>query len=75
MLEINKGFNFLIILQNSSMNAGQLSGMEKLGVVIVHGKLFKSSNSQIAFEHAQNRVRLLIDRDSIGEKRNQISSS
>ena len=75
LLEINKGFNCLILLQNSSMNAEQLSGMEKLGVVIVHGKkLFKSSKSQIAFEHAQNRVRLLIDRDSIGEKRNQISS-
>ena len=43
LLEINKGFNCLILLQNSSMNAEQLSGMEKLGVVIVHGKkLFKS---------------------------------
>lgn len=75
LLEINKGFNFLIILQNSSMKAEQLSGMEKLGVVIVNSeKLFKSSNAQIAFDHSQNRVRLLIDRYYIGEKRNQISS-
>ena len=75
LLEINKGFNFLIILQNSSMKAEQLSGMEKLGVVVVNSeKLFKSSNAQIAFEHSQNRVRLLIDRYYIGEKRNQISA-
>ena len=73
--EVNKGFSFLILLNNSSMKTENLYAVEKLGVIIVNGKkLFESSNAQIAFDHSQNRVRLLIDRNSIGEKRNQISS-
>ena len=52
------------------MKPEQLAGMEKLGVIIVHGQNFqKSSKSQIAFEHSQNRVRLLIDRNRLGKKK------
>ncbi len=73
--EARKGFNFFILLRNSSIKPEQLSGMEKLGIVIVHGEeLMKSSNAQIGFENSQNRVRLLIDRNAIGEKKNQFSS-
>ena len=73
--EIEKGFQFLVLMKNSSMKAEQLSGLNKMGVIIVQGEnLLGSSNAQIAFEHSQNRVRLLIDRKAIGENRNQLSS-
>ena len=73
--EARKGFNFFILLRNSSIKPEQFAGMEELGVIIVHGDdLLKSSNAQIGFENSQNRVRLLIDRNAIGKKKNQISS-
>ena len=75
LLEAKKGFNFLILLKGSSIKPQQLGGMEKLGVIVVNGQDFqKFSAAQIGFEHSQNRVRLLIDRNAIGENNNQISS-
>ena len=75
LTEAKKGFNFLILLKNSTMKPEQLNGLEESGVIVVHGEsLLKTSKAQIAFEHSQNRVRLLIARKSIGQKRNQVSS-
>ena len=57
------------------MKPEQLNGLEESGVIVVQGEsLLKTSKAQIAFEHSQNRVRLLIARKSIGQKRNQVSS-
>ena len=75
LVEAKKGFNYLILLKESSTTPQQLAGMEKLGVIVVHGQDFqKFPGAQIGFEHSQNRVRLLIDRNAIGENNNQISS-
>ena len=75
LVEAKKGFNYLILLKEYSIMPQQLAGMEKLGVIVVHGQDFqKFPGAQIGFEHSQNRVQLLIDRNAIGEKNNQISS-
>ena len=69
LVEAKKGFNYLILLKESSIMPQQLAGMEKLGIIVVHGQDFhKFSGAQIGFEHSQNRVRLLIDRNAIGKR-------
>ena len=73
--EAAKGFNFFVSLNNSGMTGEQLSALKGKGVLVVHGqKLLKSSPAQVAFEYNQNRVRMLIERKAIGEKKNRISS-
>ena len=73
--EAAKGFNFFVSLNNSGMTGEQLSALKGKGVLVVHGqKLLKSSPAQVAFEYNQNRVRMLIARKAIGEKKNRISS-
>jgi hypothetical protein len=73
--EAAKGFNFFVSLNNSRMTGEQLSALKGKGVLVVHGqKLLKSSPAQVAFEYNQNRVRMLIERKAIGEKKNRISS-
>ena len=73
--EAAKGFNFFVSLNNSGMTGEQLSALKGKGVLVVHGqKLLKSSPAQVAFEYNQNRVRMLIARQAIGEKKNRISS-
>jgi len=73
--EASKGYNFFVLLNNSSISGEQLSVLSGKGVLVVHGqKLLKSSPAQVAFEYNQNRVRMLIARQAIGEKKNRISS-
>ena len=73
--EASKGFNFFVLLNNSSISGEQLSGLSGKGVLVVHGQKFlKSSPAQVAFEYNQNRVRMIIARQAIGEKKNRISS-
>jgi len=73
--EASKGFNFLVLLNNSSMSGVPLSELKDKGVIVVHGqKRLNSSPAQVAFEYNQNRVRMLIDRKAIGGQKNRISS-
>ena len=73
--EASKGYNFFVLFNNSSISGEQLSVLSVKGVLVVHGqKLLKSSPAQVAFEYNQNRVRMLIARQAIGEKKNRISS-
>ena len=41
LVEAKKGFNYLILLKESSIMPQQLAGMEKLGVIVVHGQDFQ----------------------------------
>ena len=73
--EASNGYHFFVSLRNSRMTGEQLSVLRGKGVLVVHGqKLLKSSPAQVAFEYNQNRVRMLIARKAIGEKKNRISS-
>lgn len=73
--EASKGFNFLVLLNNSSISGVHLSGLKDKGVLVVHGqKRLNSLPAQVAFEYNQNRVRMLIDREAIGDQKNRISS-
>ena len=73
--EANKGFNFFVSLNNSVITGKQLTELSGKGIFVVHGQgLLKSSPAQVAFEYNQNRVRLLIAKQAIGDKKNQISS-
>lgn len=73
--EASKGYNFFVLLNNSSISGEQLSVLSGKGVLVVHGhQLLKSSPAQVAFEYNQNRVRMLIARQAIGENKNRISS-
>ncbi len=73
--EASKGFNFLVLLKNSSISGVHLSELKDKGVLVVHGqKRLNSLPAQVAFEYNQNRVRMLIDREAIGDQKNRISS-
>ena len=73
--EASKGFNFLVLLNNSSMSGVPLSELKDKGVIVVHGQnRLNSSPAQVAFEYNQNRVRMLIDRKAIVGQKNRISS-
>jgi hypothetical protein len=73
--EASKGYHFFVSLRNSRMTGEQLSGLRGKGVLVVHGQeLLRSSPAQVAFEYNQNRVRMLIAKKAIGEKKNRISS-
>ena len=73
--EASKGFNFLVLLNNSSISGVHLSELKDKGVLVVHGqKRLNSLPAQVAFEYNQNRVRMLIDREAIGDQKNRISS-
>lgn len=73
--EASKGFNFLVLLNNSSISGVHLSELKDKGVLVVHGqKRHNSLPAQVAFEYNQNRVRMLIDRKAIGDQKNRISS-